>query len=224
MPDHDPLTPPPTSAAPTVHCRTLCLWLLAFAALSVLVAALGAVALTWRITDTTRALANDLADRFERTLNLRPEIRVDGHVLLEAKATILELATTSRTFVVRHRWEQTWLHSTKTIEIEAPFTAKAGLNLGRTPLRLGIDPHTRIVTADFPKPELLSLEMGDVRVMGEGNGLWNRITVHDREEALRDLKALARKTALETSLLAEAALEAEKRIRELIEEEVRSEK
>ena len=59
--------------------------------------------------------------------------------------------------------------------------------------------------------------MGDVRVLQDEDGLWNRLTAQDREQAFRALEEKARKTFAESNLLPEARLEAEKRIRELID-------
>ncbi len=171
---------------------------------------------TNRATTEIRAMGEDLADRFEAAFNVRPEVRVEGLVIIEAKTPVLELATASRSIVVRHRWTHTHLYSTKMMEIEAPFTAKAGFNL-EEPFRIRIDPHTRIVSTDLPKPEILSTEMGEIKILRDEDGLWNKLTAADREDAFRALRDQAKKQFDESALLNEARLEAETRIRELLD-------
>jgi hypothetical protein len=59
--------------------------------------------------------------------------------------------------------------------------------------------------------------MSDVRVLKDENGLWNKLTVEDRQMAFRALEDKARKTFADSSLLAETRLAAEKQVRALIE-------
>lgn len=190
-----------------------------FAGLALLATVLTLVAVfffTTRISADVQNMADDLAKKFEKTFNMRPEIRVDGLVIIEASTPVLELATASRKILVRHRWTQTWLYSTKVLEVEAPFTAKAGFVL-KEPFRLRIDPHTKIVTADLTAPEILSTEMGEIKILTDEDGLWNKLTPSDREEALRALRAQADKQFAESPILHEARQEAESRIRQILE-------
>jgi hypothetical protein len=96
------------------------------------------------------------------------------------------------------------------------FTAKAGFDLTE-PFRIKIDPRTGSISAELPPPKLLSLGMGDVRVIQDEDGLWNKLTTEDRELAFHALEEKARKKFAESSLVPEARLEAEKQVRELIE-------
>jgi hypothetical protein len=190
----------------------------------VIVAATLTVALTlllfWRmgteVTQQARNIAQSLAADFDRTLNFTPQISVDSIVVIAAKTPVLELVTAQRQVLVRNRWTHTWLHSTKNFELEATFTAKAGFDLTE-PFRINIDPRTGSISAELPPPKLLSLGMGDVHVVQDEDGLWNKLTAKDRELAFRNLEEKARKTFAVSSLLPEARLEAEKQIRELID-------
>ncbi len=192
------------------------LWFAGLAGLATVLTAVAVFFFTTRVTADVRTMANDLAAKFEKTFNMRPEIRVDGLVIIEASTPVLELATVSRAILVRHRWAQTWLYSTKVIEVEAPFTAKAGFVL-KEPFRLRIDPHTKIVSADLTAPVILSTEMGEIKILTDGDGLWNKLTPSDREEALRALRAQADKQFAESPILHEARQEAESRIRQILE-------
>ncbi len=194
----------------------MALWFLLIAALALGLMVVIIFFFTSRATTEIRAIGADVAARFETAFNVRPEVRVDGLVIIEAKTPVLELATASRSMVVRHRWTHTHLYSTKVMEIEAPFTAKAGFNL-EEPFRVHIDPHTRIVSTDLPKPQILSTEMGELKILRDEDGLWNKLTAEDREEAFRALREQAKKQFDGTALLNEARLEAETRIRELLD-------
>jgi len=192
------------------------LWFLLIAVLAFGLVVVVIFFFTNRATAEIRAIGEDVAARFEAAFNIRPEVRVDGLVIIEAQTPVLELATASRKMVVRHRWTHTHLYSTKVLEIEAPFTAKAGFNL-EEPFRIRIDPHTRIVSTDLPKPQILSTEMGEIKILRDEDGLWNKLTAADREEAFKALRDQAKKQFDETTLLNEARMEAETRIRELLD-------
>jgi hypothetical protein len=174
----------------------------------------------WRmsaeITQDARRMAESLAADFDKTFQFTPRISVDSVVVVAENAPVLELVTTQRQLLVRHRWTHTWLHSTKSLELEATFTAKAGFDLAE-PFRINIDPRTGSISAELPPPKLLSLGMSDLRVLQDEDGLWNKLTGEDREVAFRALEEKARKTVADSTLLAETRMEAEKRIREVIE-------
>jgi hypothetical protein len=191
-------------------------WVIAAAALTIALTLL----LFWRtsaeITDDARRMANSIAAGFSQTLNFTPRISVDSVVIVAGNTPVLELVTLEKQALVRHRWSHSWLYSMKNLEIEATFTARAGFDL-RDPIRINIDPRTRFVGTDLPPPKLLSLGMGDVRVLQDEDGFWNKLTAEDREEAFRALEEKARQTFAKSNLLPEARLEGEKRIRELIE-------
>ena len=161
-------------------------------------------------------MAESLASDFDRVFQFTPQVSVDSVVVIAANTPVLELVTTQRELLVRHRWSHTWLHSTKNLEVEATFTAKAGFDL-KEPFRINIDPRSGYISAELPPPKLLSLGMSDVRVLQDEDGFWNKLTAEDRQTAFRALEDKARKKISTSKLLPEARLEAEKQIRELIE-------
>ena len=173
--------------------------------------------MTLEITQESRRIAESIAAGFEKALNFTPQISVDSLVVVAANSPVLELVTLQKQALVRGRWTHTWLYSTKNVELEAVFTARAGFDLS-DPIRINIDPRTRFVAADLPAPKLLSLGMGDVRVLQDEDGLWNKLTAKDREEAFRSLEEKARELFAKSNLLPEARIEGEKRIRQLINE------
>ena len=173
--------------------------------------------MTLEITQESRRIAESIAAGFEKALNFTPQISVDSLVVVAANSPVLELVTIQKQALVRSRWTHTWLYSTKNVELEAVFTAKAGFDLS-DPIRINIDPRTRFVAADLPAPKLLALGMGDVRVLQDEDGLWNKLTAKDREEAFRSLEEKAKELFAKSNLLPEAQIEGEKRIRQLINE------
>lgn len=213
MPDSDPLKPQNGSKA---GCLSILGWVIVAAMLSLALTLL----LFWRmgaeITEDARRIAESLAADFDRTFQFTPRISVDSVVVVAENTPVLELVTRQRQLLVRHRLTHTWLHSTKNLELEATFSAKAGFDLTE-PFRINIDPRSGAISAELPPPKLLSLGMSDVRVLQDEDGLWNKLTVEDRETAFRALEDKARKTFAESTLLAEARMEAEKQVRELID-------
>lgn len=180
----------------------------------------GTGVLFWRmgaeVTEEARRMADTIAREFNKTLNFIPEVKVDSVIVIEASTPKLELVTLERKALVRHRWSHTWMHSTKIVEIEATFTARAGFDL-REPFRVQIDPRTRNVGADFPSPKILSIGMSDVRILNDEDGYWNKLTAEDREKAFRELEKKARRQFEDSSLLAETRTEAEKQVKDLLQ-------
>jgi Protein of unknown function (DUF4230) len=213
MPDPDPLKP---QNGGRTGCLGILGWVLVAGTLTILLTLL----LFWRmgaeITQDARRVAESLAAEFDKTFQFTPRISVDSVVVVAENTPVMELVVMQRQLLVRHQWTHTWLHSTKNLELEATFTAKAGFDLTE-PFRINIDPRTGYISAEMPPPKLLSLGMSDVRVLKDENGLWNKLTVEDRQVAFRALEDKARKTFADSRLLAEARLAAEKQVRALIE-------
>ncbi len=175
--------------------------------------------LMWRtsmeITSSARATARIVAETFQKSLNFTPEITVDSVVVVAANTPILEITTMQRQALVRNTWSQTWMHSTKTMEIEATFTARAGFDL-TDPFRIEIDPRTGNLGANLPAPKILAIGMSNVRVLRDEDGLWNKLTPEDRQKAFGELEQKAREQFAKTDLVRAAFDEGERRVRELM--------
>ncbi len=157
---------------------------------------------------------NNIQQAFRNTLNLTPRIAANHAVLFAQNTPTLELVTVERSSIARYRSEETWLQSTKTFEIEAPFTAKAGFHL-RDAFSVNIRRGGKIAEIRLPNPKILSLDMGDLQILRDENGLWNKLTAKDREKAIRTLTRTARADFLKTDILKIATEEMEKQIREI---------
>lgn len=157
---------------------------------------------------------NNIQQAFLQTLNLTPRIAANHAVLFAQNTPTLELVTVERSAIARYRSEETWLQSTKTFEIEAPFTARAGFHL-RDSFSVNIRRGGKIAEIRLPNPKILSMDMGDLQILRDENGLWNKLTAKDREKAIRSLTRTARADFLKTDILKVATEEVEKQIREI---------
>ena len=161
-------------------------------------------------------LAHTMVAGIKEAFNFTPRVKIDQTIVLEQTAPILELATVSRGVFIDHTWSHTWMGSTKTIQLQGTFTAKAGFDL-RQPFTISIERNPLRVLADLPPPKLLSVEMENYRVLKDESGWWNRITDRDREHAVNELHSAAKARAESTGLLEEVRNTAEARIREIVQ-------
>lgn len=155
---------------------------------------------------------NEIQTRFVEALNLTPRIMANNAVIFAQNTPTLELVTVERQALVRHRFEESWLQSRKTFEVEAPFTARAGFQL-RDAFTVNILRGGRTAEVRLPNAKILSVDMGDIRILRDEDGLWNKLTAQDREKAIRTLTKTARSEFLATDILKAASQEAEKQVR-----------
>jgi hypothetical protein len=132
------------------------------------------------------------------------------------ESSILEVAAVSREMFIDHSWQQTWLGSTRTIQIQGVFTAKAGSDL-REPFRIDIVRRPLHAVARVPPPKILSIDMKEYKILKDENGWWNSVTPRDREEAVRQIRAEAIDKATHSGLLEESRASVEARVREIVE-------
>ena len=161
-------------------------------------------------------LAHNTAEGVRQFFNFTPQVRIDQTIVIEQTTPILEVATVSREMFVDHAWQQTWMGSTKTIQVQGVFTAKAGFDL-REPFRIDIEKKPLHVVAWVPPPKLLSIDMKEYKVLRDENGWWNSVTPEDRADAVRQIRADAIDKATRSGLLEEARASVEARIREIVE-------
>ena len=160
-------------------------------------------------------MAGALKTSFEETMNLSPRISVRNAIVFAQNSPVLQLATAERQATVRHHFANTWLHSTKEFEVEADFTARAGYEL-REGFAINLPPGGRVAEITLPRAKILSMEMSDLRILRDEDGLWNKMTAQDRERAIRTLRKNARTEFAATDLVGMAAGEAHARIAEIV--------
>ena len=188
---------------------------LAIAAAVILVIAAATAAFYVVAVKAPSDLARNTAEGVREFFNFTPQVRIDQTVVIEQTTPILEVATVSREMRVDHAWQQTWLRSTKTIQVQGVFTAKAGFDL-REPFRIDIEKRPLRVVARMPPPKILSIDMREYEVVKDEDGWWNSVTPKDREDAVRQIRAEAIKKAERSGLLEEARGTVEARLREIV--------
>jgi hypothetical protein len=158
--------------------------------------------------DGAKQIGQDIADIFRIT----PEITVNNTVVLQQQTPILELSTVSQKFRHHYDWTNTWLGSTKKINIQGTFEAKAGFDLNK---KFSVDISSDRAIVTLPQPELLSMEpSGDVRFSDE-NGVWNWVDAADRSRAMNAFTKDARRYGQEARFIEQAKLEMENKLREI---------
>ena len=188
---------------------------LAIAAAVILVIAAATAAFYVVAVKAPSDLARNTAEGVREFFNFTPQVRIDQTVVIEQMTPILEVATVAREMRVDHAWQQTWLRSTKTIQVQGVFTAKAGFDL-REPFRIDIEKRPLRVVARMPPPKILSIDMREYKVVKDEDGWWNSVTPKDREDAVRQIRAEAIKKAERSGLLEEARGTVEARLREIV--------
>lgn len=168
-----------------------------------------------RMTDRAETSAREVAGQVAAAFQVQPRVVVGHKTVVEQRSDVLKLVTVEETLTERQRLDESWLHSTKTLEIEADFVVRAGFDLAR-PFVIEVDPGTGALRVTLPPAEILATELGDVRFLRDEDGLWNHLTPGDREAAIRDLRLRVGLRARESDLLAKARASVEKRLRDLL--------
>jgi hypothetical protein len=158
--------------------------------------------------DGAKQIGRDIADIFRIT----PEVTVNNTVVLQQQTPILELSTVSQKFRHHYDWTNTWFGSTKKINIQGTFEAKAGFDLNK---KFSVDISSDRAIVTLPQPELLSMEpSGDVRFSDE-NGVWNWVDAADRSRAMNAFTMDARRYGQEARFIEQAKTEMENKLREI---------
>jgi hypothetical protein len=164
-----------------------------------------------RSYEGAKKIGQDISEAFQFT----PEITVNNTVVLQQQTPILELATLSQKFQHQYEWTNTWLGSTKKINIRGSFEAKAGFDLNKK-FSIRIDDNKAIVM--LPKPKLLSVEsLPDIKFEDE-NGVWNWVDMEDRSKAINAFTsdARTRRYAVQSPFVNEAQQSMEKKLTEIL--------
>ncbi len=163
----------------------------------------GPLALVHGAKEETFDSAQRMATGFKSLFNFTPQITVNGVTEIEQATSVMELATVSQGVTEHYQWSQSWLGSTKDIELSGLFHAKAGFDLHKPCL---ISVQNGRISAMLPEPKLLSIEMDkdSFKVVRDEDGWWNKITSEDREKAFAAMQEEARAKAEQSGILDEA--------------------
>ncbi len=94
--------------------------------------------------------ATRMANSFKNVFNFTPQITVNGTTVVEQAGPVMELATVKREVAEHYQWSQSWFGSTKTMELQGTYLAKAGFDLHDS-CRIAVENSN--VTATLPKPK-----------------------------------------------------------------------
>jgi hypothetical protein len=157
--------------------------------------------------------AKTLGEDFKNAFHFTPEVIVKNTIVLNQQTPILELAVLTQNFEHRYTWTNTWLNSTKQINITGTFDAKAGFDLNQ---KFSITLNDDVATVVLPNPQILSVESkGDI-VYRDENGIWNWVNTDDRTTATNAFVQDARKYATEAPFIQDAKAKMEERIHQLL--------
>jgi hypothetical protein len=155
--------------------------------------------------DGAKEIGRDIRELFHFT----PEITVDNTVVLEQQTPILELATLSQTFRHEYVWTNTWMNSTKKINIRGTMEAKAGFDLNRKFI-IRLTENKAYVTV--PRAKLLSLEPKGDMAFSDENGIWNWVRPEDRSMAINAFTQNARTYAAKADFVQSAQKQLEEKL------------
>jgi hypothetical protein len=156
-----------------------------------------------------KQIGRDISDAF----NFTPEVTVNNTVVLQQQTPILELATLSQNFKHEYDWTNTYLGSTKKINIEGSFEAKVGFDLNK---RFALEISDDKALVFLPKPQLLSIEsLNDVKFKDE-NGYWNWVNMNDRSKAINAFTSDAKKYAQQAEFVTKAQQAMEDKLRQIL--------
>jgi hypothetical protein len=161
-----------------------------------------------------RKIGKDLREIFQFT----PEIKVNNTVVVQQQTSILELSTLSQKFHHTYTWKNTWMGSTKEIEVSGTFDAKAGFDLNE---KFQINIENEKATIVFPQPKILSVEsLGDIKFQDE-HGIWNWVEEADRSRAVNAFTQDARRYAAHAPFVSDASKEMQARLLEILKPHVK---
>ena len=161
-------------------------------------------------------LGKNLRSAFVDIAHLQPRITINDRVYMEQTIPVSELVVLSRRIEVEHELVHTWVGSSKRVKLHGTFIAKAGFDLRKG---LSIDIRPGEIMVQLPHAQILGVEQQQVDVLAFENGLWNRISGQDVQSEMSVLPDLAWKKAADSELSAEA----EKNLREQLEQRVHTE-
>ncbi len=153
----------------------------------------------------TKETARKIADEFQRAFGFTPEIFVRDSVVIGAASPILELATVSTPIVAETSFGEKDALTSYSVVVKGNYLVKAGYDLRK---RFRITVTEQGISAEFPEPEILSVELLDYKILNEGGTLdmfWKRTSKQAVQEvALKRNKERAVQAADSSGILNDA--------------------
>lgn len=152
---------------------------------------------------------SEVAKALKEALNFNGTITVNKTVFIQGDKNINELAVREKNITHTFSMTHKWMGSTKKIVLRGDFRCKAGYDLTskgvdpRNPWGLDISNDGKTITVRMPSPSILSVEMTDYKIVEDSNGLWNKISKDDRENAVNGLQRGAKSELEKAGILNE---------------------
>jgi hypothetical protein len=166
---------------------------------------------TSHLVETARGIADEVARAFQ----VQPKVTVEHQTVVEQQASVLKLVTLEKSITERRKVDDTWLQSTKTLEVECDFVVQTGFDLAK-PFVIDVANDGATLRVTLPPARVLGVDVRSVRFLRDEDGLWNKLTPADRESALRDLRQSVELNARKSDLLKATRELAEKQLKKLL--------
>lgn len=158
--------------------------------------------------------AKTLGEDFKNAFHFTPQVTVNNTIVLNQQTPILELAVLSQNFEHQYQWTNTWLKSTKQIDITGTFETKVGFNLNQ---QVSIILQDDRATVSLPEPTILSVESkGDI-VYRDEDGIWNWVNTEDRSKATNSFIQDARKYSEQAPFVQDAKIKLEEKLKKILQ-------
>lgn len=166
-----------------------------------------------RLAKNSYEAAKTLGEDFKKAFQFTPEVRVENTVVLQQQTSILELAVLAQNFNHQYDYTNTWMGSTKKINISGSFTAKVGFDLNE---KFQLTIHDKKAIVSLPEPQLLSIELSDDIAYQDESGFWNWVSTEDRTTATNAFIKDAKVYAQQADFIKDARVRAEEQIRKVL--------
>jgi hypothetical protein len=124
-------------------------------------------------------------------------------LVVERMQSVAKLVTSETSVRDVVTYTNTWYGSTKRSLVVVSGKINAGVNLDRG-TNVVVDDEAKTITLTLPKPEILGVEIDDMRTYDERGGLWNPFTPQDRDAIIRLARVQLGKSAYEMKILEHA--------------------
>ncbi len=155
--------------------------------------------------EASKEMARKLATEFQNVFGFTPEVRVHDSVVVGAASPILELATVSKSITAETGYGEKDALTSYSVIVRGDYIVKAGYDL-RKQFRITVTEQG--ISAEFPAPEILSVELMNYNIMNEGGTMeffWKKTSKQAVQEvALKRNKERAVQAADSSGILNEA--------------------
>jgi hypothetical protein len=155
--------------------------------------------------EASQEIARKLATEFQSAFGFTPEVLVRDCVVVGAASPILELATVSKPITAETSYGEKDALTSYSVIVRGDYVVKAGYDL-RKQFRITVSEQG--MSAEFPAPEILSVELMNYTIMNEGGTMdffWKKTSKQAIQEvALKRNKERAIEAADSSGILNDA--------------------